>query len=93
MYDSHNSNGEGSITYRDAWQMFDQVIVSQALLSKGGSYYVLPGDGKVFRGGQVLVKDASTGNMVINRTYGGDKYLGGVSDHLPVYVVMRKEVK
>jgi hypothetical protein len=38
-----------------------------------------------------MAKDPSTGAMVINRTYGGDKYLGGVSDHLPVYVILKKE--
>lgn len=91
MFESHNINGEGSITYRDAWQMFDQIIVSQSLLSKEGGYHVTYSDGKVFKGGEVMVKDAATGGPVISRTYGGDKYLGGVSDHLPVYVVMRKE--
>jgi predicted extracellular nuclease len=91
MYEGHNINGEGSITYRDAWQMFDQIIVSQSLLIKEGGYYATYSDGKVFKNGEVMIKDPATGAMVINRTYGGDKYLGGVSDHLPVYVILKKE--
>jgi predicted extracellular nuclease len=91
MFDSHNINGEGSITYREAWQMFDQIIVSQSLLSKEGGYHLTYSDGKVFKGGEVIVKDSATGALIINRTYGGDKYLGGVSDHLPVYAILKKE--
>jgi predicted extracellular nuclease len=91
MYDSHNTSGTGSVTYNDVWQMSDQIIVSQSLLLKGGGYHVTYSDGKVFRNGQVLIKDPATGAQVINRTYSGDKYTGGVSDHLPVYAVMKKE--
>jgi predicted extracellular nuclease len=91
MYDSHNTTGEGSISYNGTWQMFDQIIVSQSLLSKEGGYHVTIGAGKVFKGGEVLVKDPATGAQVNNRTYSGDKYFGGVSDHLPVYIIMEKE--
>jgi predicted extracellular nuclease len=93
MYDPHNMKGEGSITYKDEWQMFDQIIVSVPLLQKGNGYYTLPGEGKVFRNNQVLVKDPVSGSQVINRTYSGDKYAGGVSDHLPVYTILRKDSK
>lgn len=91
MYDPHNIKGEGSITYKGEWQMFDQVIVSVPLLKKGSGYYTLPGEGKVFRNNQVMVKDPVSGAQVINRTYAGEKYLGGVSDHLPVYTILRKD--
>lgn len=93
MYDLHNVKGEGSITYKGSWQMFDQIIVSQPMLKKGNGYYALPGDGNVFRNEQVMIKDPAAGASVINRTYGGDNYNGGVSDHLPVYAILRKEGK
>jgi predicted extracellular nuclease len=91
MFEPHNLNGEGTITYRDSWQMFDQIIVSQSMLSKDGGYHLNYSDGKVFKGGEVMVKDPATGAQVINRTYGGDNYLGGVSDHLPVYTILIKD--
>jgi predicted extracellular nuclease len=91
MYDTHNMNSEGSMAYRDSWLMFDQIIVSQSLLSKGGGYHLSYTDGRIFKNGLVMVKDPATGTLVINRTYAGDKYQGGVSDHLPVYAILRKE--
>jgi len=93
MYDAHNLSGEGSLTYKDTWQMFDQIIVSQALLAKGPGYYLTCNDGKIFRNEQVLVKDPATGTETINRTYTKDTYNGGVSDHLPVYVILKKDGK
>lgn len=93
MYDSHNISGEGSVSYKDNWQMFDQIIVSQALFSIGPAYYLTFSDGKVFRSEQVLVKDPSSEKKVINRTYIQDRYNGGISDHLPVYIILKKEVR
>lgn len=93
MYDQHNSGNEGSITYKESWQMFDQIIVSQELLKKGTGYYLSYGDGKVYKGEEVLVTDPETKLISINRTYGGNTYLGGVSDHLPVYVILKKDTK
>lgn len=93
MYDPHNVKSEGSITYKDTWQMFDQIIISKSMLRKGSGYYALVTDGKVFRNEKVVTKEQQSGATVINRTYAGEKYIGGVSDHLPVYVVLRKEGK
>jgi endonuclease/exonuclease/phosphatase family metal-dependent hydrolase len=91
MYDSHNANGEGSIAYKDSWQMFDQIIVSPSLFTKGTGYYLSFDDGKVFRTSQLLVTDPATGFSFPNRTYGGDTYYSGASDHLPVYIILKKE--
>jgi endonuclease/exonuclease/phosphatase family metal-dependent hydrolase len=93
MYDPHNAANEGSITYKDNWQMFDQIIVSRALLNRSTGYSLSFGEGKVFRGGEVLTTDRVTKVTSINRTYGGNNYLGGVSDHLPVYVILKKDEK
>jgi predicted extracellular nuclease len=93
MYDKHNTGNEGSITYKDSWQMFDQIIVSQGVLKKGTGYYLTYGDGMVYKGGDVLVTNPQTKAVSINRTYGGNTYLGGVSDHLPVYVILKKDDK
>jgi endonuclease/exonuclease/phosphatase family metal-dependent hydrolase len=93
MYDLHNTLNEGSITYRDNWQMFDQIIVSPVLLNKGTGYSLSYGDGKVYKGEEVLSLDPRTKLAVPDRTYGGNSYLGGVSDHLPVYVILKKEDK
>lgn len=72
----------GTIYRRDVlqyWQVFDQVIVSGALLS---------GAGLQVRGAAAHIYDApwllQSGGP--KRTHQGPLYLGGFSDHLPVYV-------
>ena len=93
MYDAHNTGNEGSVTYKDAWQMFDQIIVSPILLNKSKNYYLSIGDGKAFKDDQVLIPGTGSGLPALNRTFGGDTYLGGVSDHLPVYIILKKDEK
>jgi endonuclease/exonuclease/phosphatase family metal-dependent hydrolase len=93
MYDSHNTGNEGSITYKNSWQMFDQIIVSPEVLNKGTGYYLSYGDGKVYKGEETLFTNPETKFAGPNRTYGGNTYYGGVSDHLPVYVILKKDEK
>ena len=91
MYDAHNISGEGTITYDGSWQMFDQVIVSHPLFEKSANYYLTFEDGKVFKDDQVIAADPETGKEGIIRTFSGNVYKGGPSDHLPVFVILRKE--
>lgn len=93
MFDLHNTTSEGTITYRDTWQLFDQIIVSPSILTSENGYRLSYTDGKIFRNDKVLVRNPADGMTIINRTYGGNSYLGGISDHLPVYAVMWKEKK
>ena len=93
MYDAHNTANEGSIAYKNNWQMFDQIIVSQEVLSKGNGYYISNDGGRVFKGEGVLFTNPETKTVSPNRTYGGNNYYGGVSDHLPVFIILSKEQK
>lgn len=89
MYDMHNTGDEGTLTYRDNWQMFDQIIVTPSLFAKGDGYYTAPADGRVLKNDVLLYRNAETGALQPHRTYIGDYYAGGASDHLPVYFVLR----
>jgi predicted extracellular nuclease len=91
MYDIHNIGTTGTITYQNAWQVFDQIIVSPALLKKGNGYYVNFDDGRIYSNESMLFTNPETGFKSPDRTYGGDSYYGGVSDHLPVYVVIKND--
>ena len=93
MYDQHNAGNEGSTIYIDNWQMFDQIIVSPELLNKGTGYYLSYNDGKIYKGAEVLITDPQTKIISPNRTYNGNSYIGGVSSHLPVYVILKKDEK
>ncbi len=85
---SYKSDGVGgTIKYRGAWDIFDQIIVSKPLLNEpfeteGMSVVNLP---------FLLEPDKSYSGVKPFRTYLGPQYHGGFSDHLPVKIVIRKE--
>lgn len=88
MYDKHNLTPEGTYYYKGNWNMLDQIIVSPSLLNATNGYSVGYDSGKIFKEDWMLFK-SKTGEVSPNRTYGGDNYYGGVSDHLPVYTVLQ----
>ena len=87
MYDKHNLGLEGSYLFQGNWNMLDNIIVSHSLLNVKGSYGCKYDSGQIFKADWLLYK-AQNGELSPNRTYGGDQYFGGISDHLPVYVVL-----
>jgi endonuclease/exonuclease/phosphatase family metal-dependent hydrolase len=75
----------GSYKYRNEWNMFDQILVSPQLLGQE-PLCIVPGSLTVFRAGFLLVADEKFGGEKPIKTYSGPRYIGGFSDHLPVYV-------
>jgi predicted extracellular nuclease len=91
MYDMHNEENKGTYNFRGNWNMLDQIIISQALLSSKSGLHTTHDGGKIFREDWMMYNDERLGEKVPGRTYGGPNYYGGVSDHLPVYAVFRKK--
>ena len=84
-------DGIGSLAYRDTWNLFDMVIISQSLLGDDKSDYKFY-KAKVFNKNYLKQKEgAYTGYP--HRTYAGGVYLGGYSDHFPAYIYLIKEAK
>lgn len=82
-------DGIGSLAYRDTWNLFDMVIVSQGLLGKPSSDFKFY-KAKVFNKNWLKQKEGKYKGYPY-RTFSGSLYLGGYSDHFPVYVfVIRK---
>ena len=80
--------GMGSNAYRDAWSLFDQIILSDNWLSEkqeGYRFY----QAYIFNPNYMVQK---TGHFIGYpfRTFSGDTYLGGYSDHFPVYMAIIK---
>jgi len=75
--------GEGSLYYKD-WDLFDQIIVSGSMLLRKKGLHVSSQDSGIFSADYLFYKDKA-GIARPNRTM-ADKYFGGYSDHLPVYV-------
>ncbi len=84
--------GIGTLAYGDSWNLFDQIIVSQALLraDENKSYKFLAY--KIYKKPFLLQKTGRFAGYPF-RTFAGGEFLGGYSDHLPVYILLAKKVK
>ena len=82
--------GIGTLAYQDAWGLFDQIMISHALLNKDqdGFFYYQP---HVFNR-EFMTENSGKYKGYPMRTWDGDTYRGGYSDHFPVYIVLLKKV-
>ena len=79
--------GEGSLGYRDSWNLFDQIVVSSGLARASDDWSLR--DARVYRRGELL-QPAGRYKGYPLRTFAGDSYIGGYSDHLPAYAVLTR---
>lgn len=79
----------GSLYYRGNWNMFDQIIISQAMLNNQPKTLKFI-DFNVERSEFLIQQDGAYKNYPL-RTFGGKNYLNGYSDHLPVYIIISKK--
>lgn len=77
----------GSYKYRGEWQLLDHLIVSGNMLRPDAPLYTV--EGRVAVLPFLLSDDEKYGGKQPFRTYYGMKYLGGYSDHLPVWAEFR----
>lgn len=90
MFDLHNFEDDGTLLFRGNWNMLDHIIVSRAFFDKDFGFSLNFDSGKSFRAPWMLEKANRDGIQPPFRTFAGQNYLGGVSDHLPVYVIMTR---
>jgi endonuclease/exonuclease/phosphatase family metal-dependent hydrolase len=76
-----NSFG-GSYNYKNEWDVLDHIMVS--LNAMEGHFQVQKESGQIHSFPYLLTQ--YKGQIVPNRTYTGNTYLGGYSDHLPVSI-------
>ncbi|WP_010522751.1 endonuclease [Aquimarina agarivorans] len=79
-----HKKGLGSLAYRDKWNLFDQIIISNTLLDSIGfrlykSYVFNP---------KFLVHSKGNYKGYPKRTFSRGKYTAGYSDHFPVYMYL-----
>lgn len=79
-------HGEGSHNYQGEWAFLDQIIVSENMMGGGSSIQVAGGKAKVLMPEFMMIDDEKNLGKKPLRTYQATKYLGGYSDHLPVYI-------
>jgi predicted extracellular nuclease len=91
MFDKHNFDGKGSYYYQGDWYMFDNIIVSPALLLNiPEQFRTTFGGGQIFSPDWMMQKNQKTGTVKPFETFDGSKYINGFSDHLPVFIELKK---
>ncbi|MDD2413364.1 MAG: endonuclease/exonuclease/phosphatase family protein, partial [Bacteroidales bacterium] len=85
------NEGIGSYAYKDTWSLIDQIIVSHNLISQDYKTYTLH-SARVFNDTFLQTK-FGTFKGYPWRSYGGGNYIGGYSDHYPVFIVLARKPK
>lgn len=88
LVEEHNK-GQGTVVHQREWMVFDHIIVSQGLLQGQSGLEIERNNAFIVRN-DALIYTYPDGNQKPNATYRGDTYDGGYSDHLPVYLTLKK---
>lgn len=90
-YENFHKIGLGTTAYRDAWSLFDQILMTQPLLEKDYSSYRFY---KAFiYNKNYLTTARGRYKGYPFRSFSDGGFTGGFSDHFPVYVYLIKEIK
>ena len=87
-----SASGEGSYRYQGTWELIDHILVTKAMVDGSGSFTA---DTLSFRSVSLpfmLTADADYPGMKPFATYGGFRWAGGYSDHLPVMITVRRRI-
>lgn len=87
--EKYYKNGIGTGAYRDTWHLFDQMILSENLIGEDKSTYKFH-KAHIFKKPYMLQNSGRFEGYPL-RTYVGDTFQGGFSDHFPVYLFLVKE--
>ncbi len=85
------NKGIGTLGYNESWNLFDQMILTSGFVDakkeyNSFAYYNVT----VFNKPYLISQDGRFKNYPF-RTYSYGEYIGGYSDHLPVYVTLLRE--
>lgn len=80
----------GSYRYKGNWQTIDHLILSGALLD-GHSVWKADRRLTVFSASFLLEEDKTYFGYKPCPTYRGPRYVGGYSDHLPIYIDLKND--
>lgn len=83
-----HKKGIGSLAYRDKWNLFDQLFFTSNLISKQKDTYSF-WKAAVFTSAYLLDSSGRYKGYPL-RTYAGGSYVGGYSDHFPVFMYLIK---
>lgn len=87
LYDDHLA-GKGTHSYQGKWGVLDQFVVSRSLYKGRKGIKLAMKDAKIVYEEKLLYTQ-SDGSKKPSTTYGGNKYYGGYSDHLPIQLQLK----
>ncbi|SHE62617.1 Endonuclease/Exonuclease/phosphatase family protein [Arenibacter palladensis] len=82
--------GIGSLAYRDRWNLFDQIYFTANIAQESPDQYRFWKAG-VYSPSYLIDKKGQYKGYPL-RTYAGGNYIGGYSDHFPVYIHLIKAI-
>ena len=83
--------GIGTLGYQDAWGLFDQIMINYNWLPKDQSGYFFYQQ-HIFNK-EYMVENIGRYKGYPMRTWDGNTYRGGYSDHFPTYLIFLKKVE
>lgn len=84
------SQGIGSLAYQGKWSLFDQIIISHDLL--GNDYSSLKyWKAEIFNKDFLIQKEGKNKGYPL-RTFSGDTFINGYSDHFPALIYLLREI-
>ena len=87
--------GYGTLAYRDSWNLFDNIVVSENLATAStGTLKIQKAEGSKFYGNifispYMIQKEGQYKNYPL-RSFVGSNFQNGYSDHFPVYIYISK---
>ena len=89
-YEDFYKHGLGTNAYRDAWSLFDQIMMTQPLLEKDYSSFRFY-KAFIFNKNYLVTKRGRWKGYPF-RSFADGGFTGGFSDHFPVFIYLIKEV-
>ncbi len=90
-YSDIHKKGFGTLAYNGKWNLFDQVMFSYPFLNQQqfGGWFLFRTH--IFRR-DFMIEQEGRYKGYPKRTWSGDKFIDGYSDHLPVYTILLKRI-
>ncbi|NDA61842.1 MAG: endonuclease/exonuclease/phosphatase [Chitinophagia bacterium] len=82
-------HGLGTLANRDHWSLFDQILISAPLLDSSRRGWFFAGEGIYQQ--PFMRENQGRYRGYPMRTWEGNRYRGGFSDHFPTYILLRKK--
>ena len=80
--------GIGTLANRDVWGLFDQILISNSLMNSSINTWTYQVSGIYHQ--PYMTENSGRYKGYPMRTWNGNHYNGGFSDHFPTYIILKK---